>query len=106
MSNFRFNHRLVVKSLVAAAALAALAGIAGTQLAPQLPLSSLLLYSVLGAAMLLAILTAGIVASFTLWQFVLRKGGTDTQWLWFSSEPAGLVRLRQRSTAQSRKIRR
>lgn len=100
----RFNQYLFVKSLVAAAALAALAGVAGTQLVPDLPLSSVLLYSAFGAATLLAILTAGIIASFTLWQFVLRKGGTDTQWLWFSSEPAGLQQLRQRQAARTNKV--
>ena len=25
-------------------------------------------------------------------QWILRKGGTDTQWLWFSADPPGLKR--------------
>ncbi len=36
------------------------------------------------------------VASLTLWQWVLRKGGTDTQWFWFARDPAGLQAQRQR----------
>jgi hypothetical protein len=35
---------------------------------------------------------AGTWLTLTFNQWVLRKGGTDTQWLWFASDPPGLKR--------------
>jgi hypothetical protein len=46
------------------------------------------------AGVFLAIILLSIV-SLSFRQFILRAGGTDTQWFWFSSEPRGLDRIRQ-----------
>lgn len=94
MSQFKFSKQVALKTLLATVALAALAGVAGAQLAPQVPLQWVLIYSALGAAALLLVLTLATVVTLTVMQFILRKGGTDTQWLWFSAEPPGLVHLR------------
>ncbi|MEY2690418.1 MAG: hypothetical protein RL375_4618, partial [Pseudomonadota bacterium] len=40
-----------------------------------------------------AIAVAALVIG-TVMQWVLRHGGTDTQWFWFPSDPRGLDRLR------------
>jgi hypothetical protein len=91
----------LAKALAATVLLALLAGVAGADLAPKLPLYLVLLYSALGAtALFLAVLVAAVLLS-TLYQFVLRKGGTDPQWFWFSAEPPGLVQLRKQARAEA-----
>lgn len=94
MSLSKFSTQVALKTLLATVLLAALAGVAGSQLAPKVPLQWVLIYSALGAAALLLVLALATVVTLTVMQFILRKGGTDTQWLWFSAEPPGLVHLR------------
>jgi hypothetical protein len=36
------------------------------------------------------------VIYLNVYEWVLRKGGTDTAWFWFNSEPKGLMALRER----------
>jgi hypothetical protein len=83
------------KAVIAILALGGLAVVAGLQLSPQTPVPTLLLYTFLGGLALLALLVVAVVVVATVGQFVLRLGGTDVQWLWFTSEPAGLARMRQ-----------
>lgn len=101
----RFNSGTTVKVLFAAILLAALAGVAGKHLAPGVSMPTVLLYSAVGAVALFSILVVAAIASLTLRQFILRKGGTDIQWFWFSGEPKGLEQLRQ-GIAQENKPRR
>jgi ABC-type multidrug transport system permease subunit len=103
MSLSAFNPRFMAKAFLAASLLAILAGVAGAQLVPNLPLALVLLYSVLGAVALLVIMVVVTTATLTLAQFILRKGGTDPQWFWFNSEPPGLVQLRAQEKAESGK---
>lgn len=50
-----------------------------------------------GLLSLLALLgVGGVIVWASLWQWILRRGGTDTQWLWFPGDPPGLARQRQR----------
>ncbi len=98
------DKQVVAKALLASALLSLLAGVAGSQLAPKVPLHMILLYSALGAVALFAVVVLATVATLTFMQFILRKGGTDSQWFWFPAEPAGLVQLREQarqSKAQS-----
>lgn len=97
MSLSKLSKQVATKVLVATVLLSLLAGVAGSQLSPQVPLHVVLLYCVVGAAALFTFLVFATVATLTLLQFILRKGGTDPQWFWFSSEPPGLVRLRERA---------
>ena len=94
MSLSKVGKQVAMKALLATVLLAALAGVAGSQLAPKVPLQWVLIYSALGAAAILLVLALAAVVTLTVMQFILRKGGTDTQWLWFSTEPRGLVHLR------------
>lgn len=87
--------KVVAKALLATVLLSLLAGVAGSQLAPKVPLQLVLLYCAVGAAALFAFLILATVATLTLRQFIMRKGGTDPQWFWFSAEPPGLVYLRE-----------
>ena len=91
------SKRVAAKALLATVLLTVLAGVAGSQLTPKVPLHLVLLYSVVGAAALFALLILATVATLTLVQFIMRKGGTDPQWFWFPAEPPGLVQLRKQA---------
>lgn len=93
----KLNKQVAAKALLATVLLSLLAVVVGSQLAPQIPLYLVLLYSAAGATALLAILILTIVATLTFRQFILRKGGTDPQWFWFRAEPPGLVHLREQA---------
>ena len=97
------NPRLINKILLAMLLLAALAGVAGAQLAPKLPLLTVLLYSALGVLAIGAVLLVATLVTLTVYQWVLRNGGTDPQWFWFSAEPPGLEKLRAEARAQTHK---
>lgn len=104
MRSFKFSKFGTVKVLLAALLLLSFAGFAGSRLAPNVPLSMVLFYSVVGASALLIVLVIATVASLTFLQFILRKGGTDAQWFWFPSEPRGLVQLRAQTSGESAEI--
>jgi hypothetical protein len=95
------NKQLAAKLLLATVLLAMLTGFVGSKLAPMVPLSTVLLYSFVGAIALFVIIILVVAVLQMFNQFILRHGGTDTQWFLFSSEPAGLVKLR----AQGRNVR-
>ncbi len=103
MKNLRLNPRLINKILFAILLLAALAVVAGSQLAPKVPLPMVLLYSAMGVVAIAALLVVAIIVFATVSQWVLRKGGTDPQWFWFSGEPPGLQNLRAKAQAQAHK---
>lgn len=103
MKTIKPNPRLINKILIATLLLSALAGVAGSQLAPKMPLLTVLLYSALGVLAIGALVLAATVASLTVSQWVLRKGGTDPQWFWFRAEPPGLEKLRAEMRATTRK---
>ena len=94
------HFHLAVKALLAIVMLAALAGVAGSQLAPDLPLPAVLLNCAIGAAILLVFLVFAAVLSLTFNQFILRHGGTDADWFWFKGEPPGLERQRAQLKAK------
>jgi hypothetical protein len=45
---------------------------------------------ILGGLFLLLVVNTAISSCLNQW--ILRMGGTDTQWLWFSADPPGLKR--------------
>ena len=82
------------KLLLATVAIVALVSLPLRALLPGISLGHLVFYSVAGLAGMLVLLVVGAVCSLQFSQLVLRMGGTDTQWFWFSAEPPGLVALR------------
>jgi hypothetical protein len=94
------HKQVAVKALLAIVMLSALAGVAGSQLAPDVPLLTVLIKCTIGAAVLFAVLVFAAVLSLTFNQFILRHGGTDAMWFWFKGEPPGLERLREQLKAQ------
>ncbi len=62
---------------------------------PQLSFATMALYVlggwvILGGLFLLVVVNTAVGSWLNQW--ILRKGGTDTQWLWFSADPPGLER--------------
>lgn len=97
------SHKLVaLKSLLAIVMLAALAGVAGSQIAPHVPLQTVLLYCAIAAAILLATLVFVAILMLTFNQFILRHGGTDPTWFWIKSEPPGLEKQRAQLKANNK----
>ncbi len=93
---------LLGKLLLAIAAIVALVALPLRALLPGLPLSYLVFYGVAGLAGVLMLLVVGTVCSLQLSQLILRMGGTDAQWFWFSGEPPGLVALRAGKTMNAK----
>ena len=91
---------IAVKAVLAIVMLAALAGVAGSQIAPHLPLQTVLLYCVIGSSILFAGLVFAAIVTLTFNQFILRHGGTDPTWFWFKGEPPGLEKLREQLKAE------
>jgi amino acid transporter len=97
----KFNKQAIAKTLLATVLFAVLAGVAGSQLAPDVPLHTVLLYCAASAAALLFLLVLISVVTLTYRQFFLRIGATDPQWFWFSAEPPGLLKLREEAREAS-----
>lgn len=83
-----------LKVLLAIIMLSTLAGVAGSQLAPDVPLKTILLNCAIGGVVLFILFISAVVVMLTFSQFILRKGGTDTSWFWFKGEPPGLEQQR------------
>jgi len=102
----KLNKPILAKALLAIVLLSLLVGVAGSQLAPKMPLHLVLFYSAVGVTALFVVLVLAVVVTLTFAQFILRMGGTDPQWFWFSAEPPGLVHLREQACeAQSQATR-
>jgi hypothetical protein len=82
-----------LKLAVAATAVVILVAIPARVLAPKLTVAEVVLYIAGAFAGLILI----AICSLQIAQFVLRKGGTDTQWFWFRGEPPGLEQQRGKS---------
>jgi hypothetical protein len=87
---------VMAKLLTASALLVGLIVFAANDLVPDVPYVQLFAYILLGAAVLAVNLVGLSVIYLNIQQWVLRKGGTDVAWFWFSSEPKGLAALRQK----------
>lgn len=90
------------KLLLATVAIVALVLLPLRALLPGISLGHLVLYTVAGLAGVLVLLLVGAVCSLQFSQLILRTGGTDAQWFWFSAEPPGLVALRAGKTINAK----
>jgi hypothetical protein len=100
MSNRNEKLVFIGKVLVAAISFSALVAVAARQLVPAIPLSDVLLYSAASVVGIMVLVIIAAICSLYFSQFILRAGGTDAQWFWFSSEPRGLVALREQHAAK------
>ena len=99
----KLNRTLVTKVVLAFVLLSGLAGVAGSQLAPTLPLQTVLYYAACGAVAFVGLMVVALIIDLTFSQFILRNGGTDAQWFWFPGEPPGLQQLRGQTAAKAAK---
>ncbi len=91
------------KLLLAAVLIAMVLGVAGTNAAPSVPLRTWVLWCALGLGAFVLVSVLSVLLNLQLGQWALRKGGTDAQWFWFTSEPPGLVALREQKRATDKK---
>jgi hypothetical protein len=89
MNRPKVNRAILGKLFIVAVGIVALVAQLAKALAPGIGWGYLVFYSLTGLAGLTALLLVASVCSLQFWQFILRKGGTDTQWFWFSAEPRG-----------------
>ena len=91
-----------VKLVCCAVLLLILGTVALQDMLPQMSNTKMLLYILAALFVFAAVLVVLSFIYLTIYQWVLRKGGTDPAWFWFNSEPKGLVALRL-SKARERK---
>jgi hypothetical protein len=97
MSNTpRYNFTNFTKLIVALAMLVGIVVVAAQDLAPHMSYAKLFAYIFIGLAALAVNLVGLSVIYLNVYEWVLRKGGTDTAWFWFNSEPKGLMALREK----------
>jgi hypothetical protein len=84
----------IIKVFIAIALISILIGVASADLAPDVSLVSVLIVCVIAVAIFLIVLIFGIIGGASFNQSIIRRGGIDTAWLWFNSEPPGLEKLR------------
>ncbi len=93
------NHQAKIKLaklFIAGLLIIGLIVLAAQDLAPHISHAKLFAYIFIGLAALAVNLVGLSVIYLNVYQWVLRKGGTDTAWFWFNSEPKGLMALREK----------
>jgi uncharacterized membrane protein len=84
------NHQTKIKLaklFIAGLLIIGLIVLAAQDLAPNMSYAKLFVYIFLGLAALAVTLVGLSVIYLNVYEWVLRKGGTDTAWFWFNSEP-------------------
>lgn len=87
----------LLRSALAVALLASIVVFVAAQVLPGAGSLAVLGYTVLAA---LAIATL-VALRLAIGQWILRRGGTDTQWFWLRNEPRGLDAMRRDESARS-----
>ena len=93
------NHQTKIKLaklFIAGLLIIGLIVLAAQDLAPNMSHAKLFAYIFIGLAALAVNLVGLSVIYLNCYQWVLRKGGTDTAWFLFNSEPKGLTALREK----------
>ena len=92
----RYNITNFAKLIIALALLIGIVVVAAQDLAPNMSYAKLFAYIFIGLAALAVNLVGLSVIYLNVYEWVLRKGGTDTAWFWFNSEPKGLMAVKER----------
>jgi hypothetical protein len=96
MSNTpRYNFTNFGKLIVALPLLMGIVVVAAQDLVPDMSYAKLFAYFFIGLAALAVNLIGLSVIYLNVYQWVLRKGGTDAAWFWFNNEPKGLMAVRE-----------
>jgi hypothetical protein len=88
------------KLFLATITISLLVALAAKDLAPHTPISMVYADTVGGAAIFSLTVFLVMWLKFVVNQFLLNAGATDTQWLWFKSDPDGLKALQSRSLSR------
>lgn len=91
-----FNWKLTVKIFSATFMLVGLVVFAAQDVVPNISYTKLFGYIFLGLAVFVVNLVGLSVIYLNVHQWVLRKGGTDVAWFWFSSESKGMIAMREK----------
>jgi hypothetical protein len=91
------------KLLIATAAIAVLVGFAAKDLAPNVPVAWVLAYAFAGGVLFVIAILLVMWIKFLVNRFLLNAGATDTDWLWFKSDPRGIQSLRGRDVSDQSK---
>jgi hypothetical protein len=94
MTQFKEKIYFLIKILLSIIMLSGLMAIAANDLAPSVPIFSILITLAALAGVLLVVLGVVIIMAGTLNQSVIRRGGMDTSWLWFNSDPPGFEKIK------------
>ena len=86
----------LAKLFIAGLLIIGLIVLAAQDLAPNMSYAKLFAYIFIGLAALAVNLVGLSVIYLNVYEWVLRKGGTDTAWFWFNTEPKGLMALREK----------
>ena len=92
----RHSIKTLAKLFLAGFLIAGVIVVAAQDLAPNISYAKLFAYIVFGFAALAVNLVGLSVIYLNVYQWVLRKGGTDPSWFWFNSEPKGLKAIREK----------
>jgi hypothetical protein len=92
----RHSIKTLTKLLLGSFLIAGLILVAAQDLVPDMSYAKLFAYIVFGLAALAVNLVGLSVIYLNVYQWVLRKGGTDPSWFWFNSEPKGLMAVREK----------
>ncbi len=97
MSSVLKMHPLLWKLPIVVLVFGMIIAAASLNLFPNVSLVAALLYAIAGGVAFLGMVSIGIIVASRVNAYVLTQGGTDTQWLWFNSDPQGLVSLRKQA---------
>lgn len=92
---------LLAKTLFTLIAICVGVALAAKDLAPHTPVAVVLAYALGGAALVVLAVLVAMWIKFAMNQYLLNAGATDTQWLWFKSDPKGLEALRTKEQAKA-----
>lgn len=81
---------LILRTGIAAAALVTLMLVFANDVFPQVAFTKLITITLAFSLAILIAAAAVIYLKANINQFVLRRGGVDTAWLWFAHNPPGI----------------
>lgn len=89
----RDKQKFTAKLVLAFTLVAGLLTFAAMKIAPGVGVVRVALVAMLIVVLALALMAVLALLKVALNQYVLHRGGTDPQWLWFRNDPPGLKRL-------------
>jgi hypothetical protein len=94
MPLLKANLYFTLKIFLAIIIISIIVGLASADMAPDVPIASVLIVCAIAAAIFFVALILCIIGGASFNQEIIRSGGTDASWFWFNAEPPGLEKLR------------